>query len=294
MKFITAEQRTPEWYKARLGIPTASSMKFVVAMGVRGGYLASRETYKRQIVAERLYGIMAMEQEGYVSEAMKWGITNEPLARTQYKLRTKNKVTEEGFCVIDGDDELAGCVGASTDGLVNDNGNLEIKCLVPSNHLYAIFKEAMNIFDLPNGDPENLLPLDYKAQVQTQLWVTGREWCDFVGYDSRGPIGLNLFVVRVYRDEVYIEFLRQETIKFLEEVDRDVNKFLDYTPLMQRVCRECGLVQETHVNYCIDCMAVGTILKEIIQPAKYDIVMRATNQKLNDATAEIKSDEAIK
>jgi predicted phage-related endonuclease len=233
MKFVTAEQRTDEWFAARLGRVTGSRFKDVLAVSKRDGSpLQARTDYKKELVTERLVGAVG-KKEVFVTPEMAWGQQNEALARTEYQLRTGNKVSEEGFAQHD---DLM--VGVSTDGLVNDAGNL--------------------------GD----MPDDYKAQVQGQMWITGRVWCDFVGYDSRVPDGLDLFVTRILRDDDYIMMLEAEVTAFLDEIDRDMAYFLRYLPIARRVCRNCGVVFTDKLNLCPACGANMTVIEEVLQPAE--------------------------
>lgn len=279
MKFVTAEQRTPEWYQARLGKVTASEAKSMVAYSKRGVYakdakgkpivgedgekvlefpeLEARKKYRRRLVTERIYGQAGVE-EIYVNDAMRWGMLNEDIARTQYKLATRNKVSEEGFCIleIDGKEIMAGC---STDGLINDDGNLEIKNLTPSNHLYEIVRE-------------NKLPDQFKDQVMFQLLVTGRDYAHFVGYDSRAPQGIDILAVHVERDEDYIGYLQEELFKFLDEVEAEYNQFLDYLPFADRVCKDCGTVFESYVNICPACASNNIKVTKILAPAKLSLL----------------------
>lgn len=253
MKFITADQRSPAWFAARLGRVTGSRFKDVMAISKKTGEpLKAREDYRKELVTERILGD-AGKKEVFMTDAMRWGQLNESLARTQYSLMTGNKVTEEGF--IQHDDLM---VGVSTDGLVtsgSQEGNLEIKCLEPHNHLYNI---AMN----------NAMPDDYRDQVQGQMWITGRPWCDFVGYDSRMPDGLDLFVTRILRDEDYIMQLEAEIMGFLAEVERDFRHFLRYLPTAERVCRACGTMFIDKINLCPECMSNQCAIKKILQPAE--------------------------
>lgn len=260
MKFVTAEQRTDEWYAARLGRVTGSRFKDVLAISKRDGSpLQARTDYKKELVTERLVGAVG-KKDVYVTPEMLWGQQNEDLARTQYQLRTGNTVSGEGF--IQHDDLM---VGVSTDGLVNDTGNLEIKCLATRNHLYNI---AMN------GD----MPDDYKAQVQGQMWITGRDWCDFVGYDSRVPDGLDLFVTRILRDDDYIALLEAEITGFLAEIDRDMKYFMRYLPVARRVCRNCGVIFTDQLPVCPSCQSNFSVIEEVLKPA--EIAFRALAQEV--------------
>lgn len=275
MRLVTAAQRTPEWFAARLGRVTGSRMKDVVAIGAKGQYLKARDDYRRELVAERIYGNTGVK-DVFVTDAMKWGTMNESIARTNYCLRTGNKVAEEGFIIHQDKNDKGELVdyplGVSTDGLVNEDGNLEIKCLEPHNHLYTIMQQAMNVLADVDGNVADIMPDAYRAQVQSQLWVTGRDWCDFVGYDSRAPKGLDLMAVRIYRDEMYIAFLKNETEAFLAEVERDFKEFLKYLPVAERLCRDCGTIFTDKIAFCQGCSGSNTAIEKIIEPPQVELM----------------------
>ena len=133
----------------------------------------------------------------------------EPVARLQYELET-------GYSVVDTSLWLHDTIeaGASPDGLVGDDGCLEIKCPNTATHLET----------LRTGK----LPRQYQAQVQGQMWISGRQWCDFVSFDPRLPSNAQLFITRVDRDDLYIENLEQEIVEFLKEVDQEVEFVKNY------------------------------------------------------------------
>jgi predicted phage-related endonuclease len=137
---------------------------------------------------------------------MQWGIDNEPVARLQYSLASGNDVEETGFWLHD---ELE--AGASPDGFIDDDGLLEIKCPNTATHIDTLIKRK--------------LPYQYQAQVQGQMWVTGRKWCDFVSFDPRLPENAQMIIVRVKRDDIYIAELETEIKDFMEEV-RDLVEFV--------------------------------------------------------------------
>jgi len=192
VEVIEVEQGTPEWFAARLGIPTASEFKTVLA----GGKGLTRATYMRKLAGEVLTGEPA---ESYSNAAMERGKAMEPEARMAYSLLKDVEVHEVGFILNHG----AGC---SPDGLIGDDGGLEIKTKAP--HLLI---ECLDRDDIP---PE------HRAQVQGALWITGRRWWDFVAYWP----GLPLFIVREYRDEDYIANLAQEVKTFNAQLARMVEK----------------------------------------------------------------------
>lgn len=197
---IVVEQGTDDWFQARLGRATASRFKDVMTK-IKYGEAATRKNYKFEIVAERLTG---QRDEGYTSPAMQWGTDNEPVARLHYELTSGNDVEETGFFA-----HPTLQAGASPDGLIGDDGLLEIKCPNTSTHI-----ETLRRRDVPGT---------YYWQVQGQLWITGRLWCDFVSFDPRLPENAQFIVVRVNRNEESIKELELEVESFLDEVELEVN-----------------------------------------------------------------------
>ena len=196
-------QGSEEWFAQRLGHVTASRMSDVLARG-KSGEAVTRAKYRMQIIAERITGRVT---ESFSSAAMEWGTEQEPFARTRYAAATGRIVDEAEFYTH----PTIKWLGASPDGLLNDTGGLlEIKCPNTQTHLgYMLDKKA---------------PATYVNQMQTQMWVTGRAWCDFVSYDPRVPEHLQLFVSRLQRDNDLIAKMEIETIKFLSEVDDAINQ----------------------------------------------------------------------
>ena len=193
------EQRTEEWYQARLGKVTASKVAAVLAKKDS----ATRSDYLTDLVLERLTG---KQQEFYTNEAMQWGTDTEPQARMAYEAETGNLVDELGFI----DHPTIANFGCSPDGVVGEDGLIEIKCPNSKTHLSTLLSGKA--------------PSKYIPQMQTQMAVMNRQWCDFVSFDPRLPEDLQLFVIRVNRDDEYIAKLEEEVSIFLEEVDETVTK----------------------------------------------------------------------
>ncbi len=186
---IDCEQQSDEWFKARAGIPSASNFaKIITATGKPS---TSAKTYINEVLADWFLGTQA---ETYTNDWMQRGIELEPEAREMYKLISRNEVEQVGFCFKD-EKRL---VGASPDGLISDKGLVEIKCPKAS---------TVISYMLDGG-----LPAKYKQQVQGQLWITGREWCDFAAYHPDMP----LYLVRVNRDERYIKMIDELVSDFIE------------------------------------------------------------------------------
>ena len=195
-------QGTPEWFAARRGKVTASRVADLMAR-TKSGFAASRANYKAELVLEILTGNTAV---GFTSEAMKWGTEQEPNARAAYAATVFDTVTEVGF--VDHPDILG--AGCSPDGLVGDDGIIEIKCPNSATHLDTL---------MGGGLPEK-----YHTQIMWQMACTGRKWCDFVSFDPRMPERLQLFIHRVERDDAKIQMLETEVRKFLAELDDKLTK----------------------------------------------------------------------
>jgi len=211
-------QRTPEWHEARLGRVTGSQVSRVfayykptkaqIAAGIEPDEKAERKSYREGIVAERLTGLPA-DPEPYVSHDMKWGEANEGLAKNLYQLTTKTLIEEAPFVTHPNPKVMA---GASPDGFIGEDGVVEIKCLRSANHLYKVMMTQE-------------IPEEYHDQMDMEIWVTGRKWCEFIAYDSRLPDGLQIFVQRYPRDEERMKRLEAGVMKFLEECDNDFKHF---------------------------------------------------------------------
>ena len=195
-------QRSPAWFAQRCGSVTASMMTAVLAKG-KAGEALTRENYRWKIVAERLTG---KTEQSFSSAATNWGTEKEPFARQAYEAHAGVLVDEAPFCTH----PTIKWLGASPDGFVHD-GLIEIKCP---------FKTEIHL----GYRLQNQCPPRYVAQVQCQLWVTERDWTDFVSFDPRLPERLQLFVFRVQRDDRLIKDMEKETIKFLAQVEETINK----------------------------------------------------------------------
>jgi putative phage-type endonuclease len=189
------EQRTEEWFAARLGKVTASRVADVLAK-IKSGESASRKNYKMELVVQRLTNKVG---ESFTNAAMEWGTEQEPFARMAYEAHTGTFVKEEGFV----DHPTIEGFGCSPDGIVGE-GLIEIKCPNTANHIETVL--------------ENKAPSKYIPQMQCQMACTGAKWCDFVSFDPRLPEDLQLLVVRVERDQEYIDSMEVEVKQFLSEV----------------------------------------------------------------------------
>lgn len=177
MEIISIKQGTQEWLDTRRGVITGSRFKDVVTP-LKGELSKTSTSYMYELIAER----MGLTIEFYQNEHMRRGNELEPHAREAYEFIKDCTVNEVGFCL----DECK-LFGVSPDGLIGDDGGLEIKCP----------KETTHISYLANGE----LPLIYKPQVQGSMWVTGRKWWDFMSYHPELPP----LIIRVERDEEYIK-----------------------------------------------------------------------------------------
>jgi len=188
--YLEVEQRTPEWEQARCGSLGASQVWEIKK---------SRTKLLTTLIAERLSGIPS---EKYVTERMRWGIDHEPKARLAYELLTGASVRQ---CGIFRHPQIEG-THASPDGLVGEDGIVEIKCPDTATHVAGLL-----------GAP---IEDRYIAQMQWQMECSGRAWCDFVSYDPRLPPHLMLHVRRVKKNEGITAELAEEVKSFLDELNQ--------------------------------------------------------------------------
>lgn len=189
-------QGSVEWHQIRCGKVTASRVADVVAK-TKSGWGASRANYMAELIAERLTGESA---ERFTNAAMQWGTDHEPDARAAYEFFRDASVVEVGF--IEHPSILM--TGASPDGLVDDDGLVEIKCPNTATHLDTLLSQTV--------------PAKYVTQMLWQMACTGRAWCDFVSFDPRLPESMSMFVKRVERDDKRISELEADVSGFLAEI----------------------------------------------------------------------------
>lgn len=197
MKIIDLEQGTDEWMQCRLGKVTASRFKDIVTPD-KGDKSKSYKSYMYELIAEKL---IKEKQESFKSEWMERGNEIEPLARASYEFMHDVEVMQTGMIL--NDDET---IGISPDGLIGDFGGLEIKCPKPSTIVKYILDDR--------------LPLEYKPQVMGSLWISGREWWDFLAFHP----SMDFFELRVFRDEEYIKKMAQHINDFIDEMQVNYEK----------------------------------------------------------------------
>lgn len=193
LEIINCEQGSEDWFRSRMGIPTASEFSTVMAKGKAESKTESktRRTYMLKLIGERM---TEQPMESYSNHHMERGKIMEAEARNFYAFQTDNEPELVGFI-------RNGEKGCSPDSLIGPDGLLEIKTKLAHLQLAVLLAGT--------------LPSEHKAQVQGQIWVAEREWCDFCSYWP----GLPLFVTRVHRDEEYIKGLAVGVDKFLSEMN---------------------------------------------------------------------------
>jgi putative phage-type endonuclease len=201
-----SEQGTDDWFQSRLGKVTASRMSCILAKPKNESNGGVRQSYMNQLIQERLTG---KRNAGFQTASMQWGSDNEPLARDAYCRFRGVSVEEVGFI----DHPSIPWSGASPDGLVGNDGLVEIKCPNTKNHLAVIKSDK--------------IPSRYYYQIMWQLAVTGRKWCDFVTYDPRLDNPRRIFVKRVLRDTDTIEYIENAVIDFTHHVELNLLKKSD-------------------------------------------------------------------
>jgi putative phage-type endonuclease len=203
MKIIhDIEQGSVAWLELRLGKITASKFKDVMTNGRGGNTSKTAESYMMELAIEKITG---SSLPFFENEAMRHGTETEPQARAMYELLSGNEVAEVAFI------EYNEFVGVSPDGLIGNDGLLEIKCPNTKTQVERFLKETG-------------LPSDYKWQVHGQIWVAEREWCDFLSFDDRIDTAAQYLCTRVYRDDALIKDLSERVEKFSDELQEMITK----------------------------------------------------------------------
>lgn len=194
------EQGSESWRLARVGSLGASQVHEAIAR-TKTGWGATRANVMASVILERITG---KPTESYVSPAMEWGSRVEPDARAAYEFQNNCDVQLVGLIRHP---TIAGS-HASPDGLVGDDGLIEVKCPASATHLDTLLGQSV--------------PGKYNIQMNWQMAVTGRKWCDWVSYDPRFSPHLQLYVHRVHRDDKLIADLEQMVSDFLQEVETKI------------------------------------------------------------------------
>jgi putative phage-type endonuclease len=206
------DQGTAEWLQERCGKVTASRIADLMAR-TKTGWGATRANYAAQLIAERLTGCVT---PSFTNAAMIHGTETEPEARRAYEFFVDRDVQQVGFA----SHPTIPMAGASPDGLVGDDGLLELKCPNTATHIDTLLSAT--------------IPDKYVKQMQFQMACTGRQWCDFASYDNRLPERMRLFVKRVDRDAEAIAEIEREVTTFLAEIDETVGKLRQqYEPQLE-------------------------------------------------------------
>lgn len=199
-RIIDAEQRSPEWFLARLGRLTGSRAGDMLAK-IKTGEAAARRDLRLQLVCERLTG--QLQEDGYINGTMQRGIDLEPAAFAAYESLTGHVARRTGF--LQHPELMAGC---SVDGDVDDFvGIVELKCPKSATHLRYLRARTV--------------PVEHVAQITHNLWISGAQWCDFLSFDDRFPAELQTFLIRVPRHAVGLTAYEAEAVRFLAEVEAE-------------------------------------------------------------------------
>ena len=195
-------QGSPEWFQDRLGKVTASKIDDVMMKPTTAGF----QNYRAQLICERLTG---NPTESFCSPAMQWGTDTEPQARAFYEMETGLEVSEVGFIphpTIDG-------TGASPDGLVADDGLVEFKCPNTATHIKTLL----------GGNIDR----KYVLQMHWQMLCCERDWCDFVSFDPRLPLEMQMHRERVERDDKLAGEIQDAVNAFITEVETAVSELTE-------------------------------------------------------------------
>lgn len=196
MKIHDVAQRSEAWFALRAGKLTGSCAKEMLAKGRGRDEAVTRRDLRFRLVAERLSG--RPQEDTYINAAMQWGMDHEADAIAAYEAATGSFVDPIGFCEHD---SLP--VGTSPDGFIGTDGILSVKCPKTATQIRYFVEQRE--------------PAEHEAQNTHELFVTGRQWIDFVSFDPRLP-GLELFILRVTRPAVVLDAYAAEVDRFLSDV----------------------------------------------------------------------------
>lgn len=213
-RIVTADQRSAAWLKAREGKICASRIKDVISYLKNGKESAKRADYRMELIAERLTGLAV---ERYVSPAMDWGSEYEAMARASYEIANNLMVEQVGFALHDNLDFS----GASVDSLVGDDGIAEYKCPNTTTHL--------------EWRMGGQIPPEHEPQCMWGMEVWARKFADFVSFDPRLPDDLRIFVVRLDYDAERAAYLRQEVVKFNDEIEAAIERLRNPPTLQDKL-----------------------------------------------------------
>lgn len=202
MRVIDCEQGGDEWFRARMGMATASEFSIVMASGRDGGDSRTRKTYLHKLAGEIITG---EPMDSYSNAHMERGKIMEDEARNLYAFVHDVEIERVGF-VVNG---IAGC---SPDGLIGANGMSEVKTKLAHLQVECLLKDKF--------------PAEHVAQCQGGLWVAEREWIDLIAFSPKMP----LFVKRAFRDEPYIRKIEDAVRAFNAELSEIVARIRQYGP----------------------------------------------------------------
>jgi len=199
-------QGSDAWHELRLGKITASNLNHVLAVGRKGGESLTRIKYKNDLIRERLTHKYV---EGYTNASMERGNALEPLARASYEVKFNVFVDQIAFV----DHPYIFQTGCSPDGIIGDDGLLELKVPNPSNHIASFLDDGRE------------LRQKYYAQTQWQMaCMPERKWVDLVSFDPDLDIDLQLFVIKIPRDDEFIKMAEEAVIAFNDEITTTILK----------------------------------------------------------------------
>lgn len=196
MRMLNLTQNSEEWLQARRGKVTASSFSKIITPA-KGDKSTSATVYAYEIIAE----LMGAENESFSNGFTEMGHEREDDARSVFEFITDLKVDQVGMIVTDCER-----IGCSPDGLIGDDGGLEIKCPKASTHIKYLL--------------DGTLPLEYKTQVQGSLMVSERDFWYFMSYHPQLPP----FILKVERDEEFIAKMQSHINDFLSDVEIKIKK----------------------------------------------------------------------
>jgi YqaJ-like viral recombinase domain len=203
------EQGTDEWLMARCGLLTASEMKLIVTPTLKIASNDKERTHLYELAAQRIASYVEPHFQGF---AMERGQKEEFYARDTYRKHIA-PVEECGFIT---NDRWGFKLGYSPDGLVRDDGQIEVKSRAQKYQIQTIIEHI-------GDDRGETIPSEFTLQIQTGMLVSERAWCDFISYSN----GLHMAVIRVHADPVVQNAILEAAAKFEARMAERISRYFE-------------------------------------------------------------------
>lgn len=201
--FIDVQQNSDEWFDLRLGKITSSNMPKIMA-NYGKAFGSPAVEYAEKIALEYVTG--QRDETNYSNSYMERGHEYEQVALLAYEEKELVEVNDGGFFIQESEDKIL--IGDSPDGIVGENGCVEVKTVIPKVHWKRLKKGGIDTA--------------YQWQIHSHLWIAEKDWCDFISFCPEMPENKQLYIFRVFRDEEKIKKMELRVNEFREEIEKNI------------------------------------------------------------------------